>query len=351
MTERPERGLGTLAQIAARLGGRVRGDGTLVVTRIAAVDDVDREALTFATDERYLKVALASNAAAVLVDEALGAAAESSKPLILVGSARTALAALLESLEPPRPTGASRHPSAVVDPSAAIGEDVVIGALVSIGAGASVGSGSILHAGAVVGAKARLGAGSTLHPRAMLLDGCVAGERVVLQAGAIVGSDGFGYVFVGGGYRKIPQVGNVELGDDVEIGANSCVDRAQTGTTRIGAGTKIDNLVQIGHNCRIGKHSAFAALCGLAGSTLVGDYARVGGASLFKGHITVGSNVTIAGHSEVWADVPDGAFISGKPAQPHREELRLQVLIHKLPKLFGRVDALEGKASRPRSKD
>lgn len=340
-------GLGSLAEIAAGLGGRVRGDGAVVVTRLAAIDDVDRESLTFATDERYLRAALASAAAAVLTDYRLADAVETRKPLILVDSTRVALTRLLEKLEPARPRGARRDSSAVVDESAQIGDDVVIGPLVAIGARARVGARSVLHAGAVVGADAAVGEDSLLHPRAMLLDRCVAGKRVVLQAGAVVGSDGFGYVFVDGAFRKIPQVGNVELGDDVEIGANTCIDRAQTGTTRIGDGTKIDNLVQIAHNCRIGKHCAFAALSALAGSTIIGDYVRVGGASMFKGHVTVGSNVTLGGKTEVWADIPENSFMSGRPAKPHRDELRLQVLIQKLPKLFARVDALEGKKKPP----
>jgi UDP-3-O-[3-hydroxymyristoyl] glucosamine N-acyltransferase len=340
-------GLGSLAEIAAGLGGRVRGDGTVVVSRFAAIDDVDRESLTFATDERYLRAALASSAAAVLTDEGLGAAVETRKPLILVESTRVALARLLKRLEPSRPQGARRDTSAVVDESAQIGDDVVIGPLVAIGPRARVGARTVLLASSVVAADAVVGEDSFFHPRAMLLDRCVAGKRVVLQAGAVVGSDGFGYVFVDGAFRKIPQVGNVELGDDVEIGANTCIDRAQTGTTRIGEGTKIDNLVQIAHNCHIGKHCAFAALSALAGSTIVGDYVRVGGASMFKGHVTVGSNVTLGGKTEVWADIPDNSFMSGRPAKPHRDELRLQVLIQKLPKLFARVDALEGKKKPP----
>jgi UDP-3-O-[3-hydroxymyristoyl] glucosamine N-acyltransferase len=136
-------------------------------------------------------------------------------------------------------------------------------------------------------------------------------------------------------------VGSVELGDDVEIGANTCVDRAQTGVTSIGDGTKIDNLCQIGHNSRIGKHTAIAAQTGLAGTTIIGDYVQVGGQSAFKGHITVGSRVVIAGASHIWGDIPDGIMVSGRPARAHREELRGQALLRKLPKLFARVEALE----------
>jgi UDP-3-O-[3-hydroxymyristoyl] glucosamine N-acyltransferase len=300
--------------------------------------------MTFATDEKYLRQALATKAAAILTEaglaERVGATA---KPLLLVASVRTALGTLLAALEPPRPRGPFRHATAAVDPSARIGPDAYLGPHVTVGANASVGAGSVLLAGAVVGDAARLGRDCTLHPRAMLLDRCIAGDRVTLQAGAVVGSDGFGYAFYDGRFAKIPQVGIVELGNDVEIGANACIDRAQTGTTSIGEGTKIDNLVQVGHNCRIGRHCGFASLTGLAGSTIVGDYTIVGGASAFKGHITVGSRVTIAGNTMVWNDVPDGAFISGQPAQNHKDELRQQVRIRNLEKLYQRVSALEQK--------
>ena len=332
----------TLAEIAARLDGSVRGDASVRIERIAAIEDVDGDALTFATDERYLRRALDSRAAAVLTEAPLAdAAGAARKPLVIVASARAGLAALLAEREPPRPPAPFRHPSAVVDPTASVGPDVHIGALAVIGAQAVVGAESVVLAGAVVGANARLGRRCTLHPRAMLLDGCVAGDRVVLQAGAIVGADGFGYVFVDGGYIKIPQVGNVALGDDVEIGANTCIDRAQTGSTTVGDGTKIDNLVQIGHNCHIGRHCGFAAMNGLAGSAVVGDYVRVGGKSAINGHITVGSRVTVAGNTMVWSDVPDGAFVSGQPAQDHKAELRQQVRIRNLDKLYERVSALE----------
>jgi UDP-3-O-[3-hydroxymyristoyl] glucosamine N-acyltransferase len=169
----------------------------------------------------------------------------------------------------------------------------------------------------------------------------VLGDRVILQAQAIVGSDGFGWAFLDGALNKIPQIGIVELGDDVEIGANTCIDRAQTGVTSVGTGTKIDNLCQIGHNCRIGKHTAIAAQCGLAGTTTIGDYVQVGGQSGFGGHLTVGSRAKIAGGAEVWGDVEAGATVSGVPARNHRENIRTQAYLRRLPKLYERIEALE----------
>ena len=339
--------IGSLGDLARLCGGRIVGDPQTPIERIGAVSEADDGTLTFATESSYLAAALRSKACAILTDErALGTRTNLAKPLLLVPSARAGLASLLSALEPPRPRGPFVDPTASIDASATIGARVYIGPQAVVGARATIGDDCVVLAGAQVGADASLGAGSMLHPRALLLDRCTAGARVVLQAGAVVGSDGFGYAFVDGVFKKIPQVGNVVLEDDVEIGSNACIDRAQTGSTVIGEGTKIDNLVQIGHNCRIGKHSAFAALTGLSGSTIVGDYVQVGGKTGFKGHQRIGDRVKIAGNSDIWGDVPDDAFISGRPAQSHRAELRLQALIRALPKLFDRVDALEAERSK-----
>jgi UDP-3-O-[3-hydroxymyristoyl] glucosamine N-acyltransferase len=334
--------LGTLGAIAERTGGRVIGDAGVRIGRIAAIDDVDGTALTFATDERFLRAALASRAAAILADATLVDPARAyAKPIVAVASPRLALATLLAVLEPPRPRGPFVHPSAVVDPSATLGADVYIGAFVTVGERASIGAQTVLGAGVAIGAAARVGASCMLHPRAFVADRCVIGDRVVLHPQAIVGSDGFGWAFLEGTLQRIPQIGIVELGDDVEIGANTCIDRAQTGVTSIGNGTKIDNLCQIGHNCRIGKHCAIAALTGLAGSTTLGDYVQVGGQVGFSGHLTVGSRAKIAGRAEVWGNVDAGATVSGAPAREHRANLRVQASVRRLPKLYERVEALE----------
>ena len=334
--------LGTLGTIAERTGGRVIGDAGVRVARIAAIDDVDATALTFATDERFLRTALASRAAAILADAKLVDPAKTyAKPIFAVASPRLALATLLALLEPPRPRGPFVHPSAVIDPSASLGQDVYIGALVSVGAAATIGAETVLAAGVVIGAGARVGAACMLHPRAYVADRCVVGDRVVLQAQAVVGSDGFGWAFLDGALQKIPQIGIVELGNDVEIGANTCIDRAQTGVTSIGDGTKVDNLCQIGHNCRIGKHTAIAAQTGLAGTTTVGDYVQMGGKSGAAGHLTIGSRTKVASGAGVWGDIEEGATVSGIPARDHRQTVRSQAYVRRLPKLIERVEALE----------
>ena len=335
--------LGTVQQLADRVGGRVVGNGDVPISGIAAVEEARGDALTFATDARYFAAALASKAAAILIDASVphdGA----GKPLIVVENARYALAQLLRGLRPPRPQGPFVHPSAVVESGAEIGEGAYVGANAYVGRNARLGARSIVGEGAFVGNEAGVGDDAWIHPHARLMERCTIGRRVVLHAGSTIGSEGFGWAFIEGALERIPQVGNVVLDDDVEIGANTCIDRAQTGSTTIGAGTKIDNLVQIGHNCRIGKHCAIAALTGMAGSTVIGDYVKIAGQVGTRGHMTVGSRVTIAGQSGVWGDVADGAIVSGNPARDHREDLRREVMIRRLPKLIARVEALEKRA-------
>jgi UDP-3-O-[3-hydroxymyristoyl] glucosamine N-acyltransferase len=337
--------LGTLKELASRIGGRVVGDGSVRIARVSTVDEAGDDALTFATSSAYLAAAMASGAAAILVEESLAGAA--GKPLLVVANARHALAQLLAELKPRRPQGPFRHPSAVVESDAELAADVYVGPHAYIGRRAAIGRGGAVGPGVYIGDDVSIGESVWIHAHASVLAGTRIGDRVVLHAGCVIGSEGFGWAFLGERSERIPQIGNVVLEDDVEIGANTCVDRAQTGSTRIGTGTKIDNLVQVGHNCRIGKHCVIASLTGLAGSTIIGDYVKVAGQVGFKGHVTVGSGVTIAGQSGVWKDVADGATVSGNPAREHRDELRREVMIRKLPKLFDRVEALERSRSRP----
>lgn len=331
--------LGTLKELAARIGGEIVGDGNVTIDRITTVEEATGDALTFATDERYFAAALASKAAAILVGASIAREA-ADKPLLVVANARHALAQLLASMR----TGERdpfRHPSAVVEEDARLPDELYVGPHAYIGHRVSIGRKSVIEAGVYIGDDVSIGESARIYPNASVMQGCRVGDRVVLHAGCVIGSEGFGWAFVDGRSQRIPQVGNVVLEDDVEIGANTCVDRAQTGSTRIGEGTKLDNLVQIGHNCRIGKHCVIAALTGLAGSTVIGDHVKVGGQVGFRGHITVGSGVTIAGQSGIWGDVADGATVSGQPARDHRQTMRREVMIRALPKLIDRVEALE----------
>lgn len=339
--------LGTLADLQAKVGGRIIGDGSVAITRVAAVDDASGDALTFATDEKYLAAAFASNAAAVLVDDRVPMGGDTPpKPVLIVENARAALATFLAALKRPRPRGPFRHPTAIVEDGAIIGDDVYIGANAYICGGAQIGARSTLGVGAYVGSDTRIGEDTWLHPHAVVHEGCVVGNRVVLHSGCVIGSEGFGWAFLEGHLERIPQVGNVVLDDEVEIGANTCVDRAQTGSTFIGRGTKIDNLVQIGHNCRIGMHCAIASQTGMAGSTSVGDFVKMAGQVGISGHLHVGSRSTLAGQSGIWGDVEEGATVSGNPARDHREWMKSEVMVRRLPKLVARVEKLERELQR-----
>ncbi len=334
--------LGTLADLQAKVGGRVVGDGSVTIARVSSVDEATNDALTFATEEKYLAAAFASPAAAVLVDDSVPMGGEPPpKPVLIVENARAALATFLAALKRPRPRGPFRHPSAIVEEGATLGDDVYLGANAYVGSGAHVGDRSTIGVGAYVGADVRIGEDTWLHPHAVVHEGCAIGSRVVLHTGSVIGSEGFGWAFIEGRLERIPQVGNVVLDDEVEIGANTCVDRAQTGSTQIGRGTKIDNLVQIGHNSRIGMHCAIAAQTGFAGSTSVGDFVKIAGQVGTRGHMHIGSRSTVAGQSGVWGDVDEGAMISGNPARDHREWMKAEVMIRRLPKLVARVDKLE----------
>jgi UDP-3-O-[3-hydroxymyristoyl] glucosamine N-acyltransferase len=336
------RELGLLREIAAMTGGRVIGDPDLRVTSISAIDDAEPHTMTFATDERYLQAALGSRAAAILAaTSAIDPEATYAKPIVAVESPRVALSSLLAIFETPRLKGPYVDAFATIDPSATIHADVYIARDATVGAGAVIGARSVIGVGAVVGAGTVLGEDCIIDTRAYIGDRCTLGDRVILKPQAVVGSEGFGWAFLEGALRKIPQIGTVQLGNDVEIGANSCVDRAQTGVTSVGDGTKIDNLVQIGHNCRIGKHTAIAALCGLAGSTIVGDYVQIGGQVGIAGHLTIGSRVRIAARAEVWGNIESDTTISGTPARPHRETLKARAYLRRLPELYRRLEAIE----------
>jgi UDP-3-O-[3-hydroxymyristoyl] glucosamine N-acyltransferase len=234
------------------------------------------------------------------------------------------------------------HPLAAVDPTAVVdGERVRVHAGAVIMAGARVGDGSEIGPNSVIGELALIGRDCHIMSNATVRDRCVLGDRVVLQPGAVIGADGFGYELVDGKHVKIEQVGIVEIGNDVEIGANATIDRARFGKTLIGEGTKIDNLVQIGHNCVLGNHCLIVALTGISGSARLGNYVTFAGQVGTVGHVTVGDHATLTGRSGLTTNLPGGAVYSGFPAKPFRDDMKLRAHIQRLPKLVERVKALE----------
>jgi UDP-3-O-[3-hydroxymyristoyl] glucosamine N-acyltransferase len=237
-----------------------------------------------------------------------------------------------------------RHALAFVDPSALVGPQARIGAFCVVEAGAVIGARAILYPFSYIGPKARLGDDCLVYPQACVMEACVLGSRVILQAGAVIGADGFGFApNPPDGYLKIPQTGNVVVEDDVEIQANACVDRAVLGSTVIGKGSKLDNLVQIAHNVKVGRHSVFASQAGISGSTVVGDWVTFAGQSAAGGHLRIGDQAVVTGQAGAGKDVPPKAMVSGSPAQPTLEHHRGLAELGKLPALKKRVKELEAR--------
>lgn len=327
----------TLKELAERLGGRLVGEDR-PISGIRPLEDAGPEDLSFLTHPRYRDRLERSRAAGILV--APGAEAK-GKNLIVVERPYVALARAMALFHRRSRPAAGVDARAQVADDCRLGRDVSIGAFVWVGSGCVIGDRAVLMPGVTLGNRVRLGADTLLYPSVTILDDCVVGDRVVIHAGTVVGSDGFGYAEEDGIHLKIPQVGNVLIEEDVEIGANVTVDRATFGSTRIGRGTKIDNLVQIGHNCELGENSILVAQVGLAGSVRVGRGVVFAGQSGSVGHVAIGDGARVGAKSAVTGDLPAGAFVIGHPARDHREWKKAQAALARLPELRKRVIRLE----------
>ena len=330
----------TAAELAKHLGGEVLGNGAVVLTGFAPADRAQPGDLTFAENDSYFACAEQSAAAAILVD---GNFKTAKKALIRVPNARIAFAKALPLFypEPAFPPGI--HPTAIVAASAKLDPTAHVGPYSVIGEHVRVGARSVLQSGVYVGANCAIGDEVNIFPNVTLYPKIEIGHRVRIHSGTVVGSDGFGYVLDGGVHRKVPQIGNVIIGDDVEIGANVTIDRGALGPTTIGRGTKIDNLVQIAHNVTIGENCLVVAQAGIAGSTTLGNYVVLGGQVGLAGHLKIGNRVSIAAQSGVMHDISDGEKWFGYPAQPDRQAKRQMVALQQLPELIRRVSKLEQK--------
>jgi UDP-3-O-[3-hydroxymyristoyl] glucosamine N-acyltransferase len=328
----------TVAEIAERVRGEVVGDGSALLTGFAQADAAKEGDLTFADNETHFAAAEQGAAGAILVS---GAFTSSKKPLIRVASARVATARLLPIFFPAEDGPQGVHPSAVIDPSANVHPSAHIGPHCVVGAGVEIGARSALMGGNHVGKGVRMGEDVCLFPNVVIYARTVIGNRVTIHAGTVIGSDGYGYVFDEGRHRKVLQVGNVVIHDDVEIGANCAIDRAALGSTVIGAGTKMDNLVQVAHNVVMGRHCLIMGQTGFAGSTQLGDYAVVASQAGIAGHLKLGKQTTVGAKSGVMRDIPDGGTVLGYPASPEKEAKRQWVAVQVLPKVIRRVNALE----------
>ncbi len=330
----------TIAEIAKLLGGEVHGDASLVLWGFAPADRAQPGDLTFAENENYFARAEQSAASAIIVD---GPAAPSRKTLVRVPNARVAFAKVLPLFFPEAAFAAGIHPTAVVPASAQVDPTAHIGPHCILGEQVRVGPRSVLQGLNYVGAECLLGEDVNLFPNVTLYPRTEVGNRVRIHSGAVVGSDGFGYVLDDGIHRKVPQIGNVIICDDVELGANVTVDRGALGPTIVGKGTKIDNLVQIAHNVTVGEHCIIVSQAGIAGSTKLGNYVVLGGQVGLAGHLKIGNRVSVAAQSGVMNNIPDGEKWLWSPAQPDRQAKRQMIALQQLPELFRRVKELERK--------
>jgi len=329
------------AELAAACSGLLVGDGARLVKGVRSLEAAGPDDLAF-VDRRAEKAAARSAAGVLLARSAAGLV----RTVIEVPDPALALIPILEKLFPPRGARPGVHPTAVVAEGAVVDASAEVGPYTVIGEGSTIGPRAILESHVSIGKGVEIGADVWLHPHVVVYDGCVLGPRVEAHSGAVLGADGFGYAPSPGGIRKIPQVGSVEIGADVEIGANSCVDRAALEVTRIGDGTKIDDLVMIGHNCVVGRHGFICGQAGLAGSTIVGDQVVLAGQVGVAGHLRIGNGVKVGAQSGVNADVRDGESINGTPHMPFRESMRCLVEVRRLPETARLVRELVGSASR-----
>jgi len=344
----------TPQDIAAAVGPlRVSGSTSETIRGIAGLAAAQPGDLAFLGNAKYRDDVASTRASAVLLPPDYSGEPRPGQVFFFVDDPSAALARLCGRLEQvlwPKPA-AGVHPSASVAPGAVIAPSATVGPLCVVEAGATVGARSHLQAQVFLGRGAAVGEDCWLMPGAVVAAECSLGNRVRLYPGVVVGSDGFGYEFVGGRHERVPQIGTVIVDDDVEIGANSTLDRARFSHTRVGEGTKIDNLVQVGHNVVIGRHCMICAQVGIAGSTTLEDYVVLGGQAGIIGHITLGKGAKIGAQTGIGRDVPPGAALWGTPALPYILEQRLFLLRQRMPELFKRVDALEKLVGGSASKD
>tara|TARA_B100000686_G_scaffold345042_1_gene428843 strand:- start:2741 stop:3766 length:1026 start_codon:yes stop_codon:yes gene_type:complete len=325
-------------EIARRVGGTVQGDGELEIVGVCSIDDAKPGCVAFLDSKKYLTKLLKSSASAVLTATAL----ETDKAQIITPGPKLAFAKLLEEFFP------QPCPEPGIDSRASLGENISIGngvkiyEFASIGDGSIIGDNTVVYPGSVVGKNCNIGSDCVLHANVTLYPGAELGNRVVLHSGSVIGADGFGYTMDEKGHHfKIRQVGNVTIEDDVEVGANSCIDRAAIGETRIKRGTKIDNLVQIAHNCSIGEHSVIVAQAGIAGSAVLGRYVVLAGQVGVGDHVTLGDKVTLASRTAAFRDIESGEVHGGFPSVPINIWKKYALQLPKLPELLKRVRRLE----------
>jgi UDP-3-O-[3-hydroxymyristoyl] glucosamine N-acyltransferase len=334
----------TAAAIAQLTGGKLQGDGSAAVSSVASLDRAEAGQLSFCASSKYGTLLAGTKASVVLVspDVAEVNGRLEGRARVVVDKPQDALIALLPRLYRTPDRRPNVHPTAIIGRGVTLGADPVIGPYVHVGDGATLGDRVTLDAHCVVGAGVMVGNDVHLYPSVTVYAGSRLGARVAIHAGACIGSDGFGYVYKNGKHEKIPHVGRCIIEEDVEIGAGTTIDRGSIDDTVVGAGTKIDNLVHIAHNVRIGRLCLIAAQVGISGSARLEDGVVIGGQAGFQGHHTIGKGARIGGQSGVFGDVPAGETWSGYPARPHRESLRAQAALFKVSSMMKRIEKLLG---------
>jgi UDP-3-O-[3-hydroxymyristoyl] glucosamine N-acyltransferase len=330
----------TAAAIAGLVSGELIGDGSVSVNGVAPLDRADASHLSILSSAKYAAMLASTNAGVVLVDPEFRDVPSGHGTRIIVKQPLEKLLSLLPRLYPESPSSPGVASTARIGKGATLGERISIGEYAVVGAGSTLGDDVVIGAHSVVGDKATVGDGTRLWPGVSIYPGASLGRRVTIHSGARIGCDGFGYVFRDGMHNKIPHVGRCIIGDDVEIGANTTVDRGSIDDTVVGNGTKIDNLVHIAHNVRIGEKCLIMAQVGVAGSVMIGDGAILAGQAGISGHLSIGAGARLAAQAGVFGDIPAGETWSGYPARPHRESLRASAAVFKLAGMIRRLEKL-----------
>lgn len=327
----------TVKELAQFLGGTVIGDENREISDVKGLAEAGSDDISFAV-EPYTEYLPQVHAGAVITEKEYPAG---NNTLVLVENPRLAFSKLLELFHPRQSVEQGIHSTAVVDESAKIGENTAVMAYAVIGKNVNIGAGSVIYPYVFIGDNVTIGVNAAIYPGAVIMENTVMGDNAVIRAHAVIGGEGFGFATKDGKHTRIPQIGNVTIGDDVEIGACTTIDNGTLGSTKVGRGTKIDNLVHLGHNVEIGEDCFVIAQTGIAGSTKVGNHVTFAGQTGCTGHITIGDNVTFAGKSGIVGNVASNTINAGFPARPHIEWSRTQVYIKKLPDLAKTVKALE----------
>ncbi len=335
----------TLKELADICGARIEGgDSSTVVNSAADITSAQNGQVTQLTNSRYAKYINDSTASACFIAEGFGVEnVPENMALLVCADPEMSFIKAVELLHPARIYDRKIAPQAVIEANVTLGNELYVGPYAVIGESASIGDGSEIHAGAYIGKNTKIGKNCRIYPYAVIYDDVEIGNNVIIHSGAIIGADGFGYKFRNNQHVKVPQVGNVIIEDNVEIGANTCIDRGALGSTLIGAGSKIDNLVQVGHNNKVGKNVIMCGLTGVSGSCNIEDYAILAGSSGIADHVTIGSGAVVMARSGVAGDVKAGTQVFGSPAKDKKTAYKEQIALSKLPELLKRVKMLEEK--------